>query len=86
MARDETNAPSTVLPCDSSSTKQADDALSLVGLKAQDEKELMDASNPFKPTPLPINAGREELEIKTTSTSPLPGKKPKAKVQISKNG
>nr|POF00285.1 hypothetical protein CFP56_29829 [Quercus suber] len=80
MAYAETCAPATVLPRDSGSTEQATDALSLVGLKAQDEKELMDVSSPLKPTSLLINAGREEPEIKTESTSPLPGKKPKAKV------
>lgn len=44
----------------------------------------MDVSSPLKPTSLPINARREEPEIKTESTGPLPGKKPKAKVQIKK--
>ena len=73
-----------MLPRDSGSIKQVNDALSLVGLKAQDEKELMDVSSPLKPIPLPTNASREELEIKTASTGPLLGKKPKAKVQIKK--
>nr|POF20338.1 hypothetical protein CFP56_54096 [Quercus suber] len=84
MAHAETCAPPTVLPRDSSSTEQATDALSLVGLKSQDEKDLIDVSSPLKPTPLPINAGREEPEIKTESIGPLPRKKPKAKVQIKK--
>ena len=84
VARAETSAPPTVLPCDSGSNKQAKDALSLVGQKAQDEKELLDVSSPLKPTPLLINTGREEPEVRIASTSPLPRKKPKAKVQIKK--
>ena len=81
MARAETSTPPTVLPHDFGSIKQANDVISLMGLKAQDEKELMDVSSPL---PLPTNASREELEIKIASTGPLLGKKPKAKVQIKK--
>ena len=81
MARAETNTPPTVLPRDFGSIKQANDVVSLMGLKAQDEKELMDVSSPL---PLPTNASREELEIKIASTGLLLGKKPKAKVQIKK--
>ena len=56
MAHVEAITPPTVLPRDSDSTKHVKDTFSLAGLKAQEEKELMDVSSPLKPTPLPINA------------------------------
>ena len=83
-ARVETSVLPTVLPCDSGSTKQAYDTLSLVGLTAYDEKGYMEVSSPLKPTLLPINAEKEKLETKEASTSPVRGKKLKAKVQIKK--
>ena len=62
------------------STKLAKDALSLMGPKAQEEKELMDVSSPIKPTPLPATVSKHELGPWTTSTGHAPGKKPKPKV------
>nr|POE95480.1 hypothetical protein CFP56_01524 [Quercus suber] len=58
------------------STKLAEDALSLVGQKAQEVNELMDVSSPIKPTPLPATVSKPELRPWTTSTGQAPGKKP----------
>ena len=84
VAHVETITPPIVLLRDFGLTKQAEDALSLMGLKAQDENELMDVSSPFKPTSLPINASREEMENTTVSIGQIPVKKSKAKFQLKK--
>ena len=84
VAHVETITPPVLLPRDFGLTKQAEDALSLMGLKAQDENELMDVSSPFKLTPLPINASREEMENTTVSIGQIPVKKSKAKFQLKK--
>ena len=84
VARVGTSTPPIGLPRDSSLNMPAKEALSLVGQKAQMEKDLMDVSSPIKPTPLPINTDKGKLEVKTASTSPLPRKKTKTKVQIKK--
>ena len=83
-ARAETSVPSTVLPHDSGLMKQAHDALLMVGLTAHDEKEYMEASIPFKPISLSTNTDKEKPETKEANTSPVRGKKLKAKVQIKK--
>lgn len=83
-ARAEIFTPPIVLLRDPNLTKQAEDTLSLVGLKAQDEKELMDVSSSFNPTSLPIIAGEENMESTTTNAAQVLGKKSKAKVQIKK--
>ena len=80
----ETSVPSIVLPHDSGLMKQAYDALLMVGLTTHDEKEYMEASSPFKPISLSTNTDKEKPETKEANTSPVRGKKLKAKVQIKK--
>ena len=84
VARAGTSAPPIGLPRDSSQNMPAKEALSLVGQKAQMEKDLMDVSSPIKPTPLPTDSDKGKMEVKTACTSPLPRKKTKTKVQIKK--
>ena len=73
-----------VLPCDSGSMKQAHDGLLGVGRTAKEEKGLLVDSCPLKPISLSTNTDKEKWGIKEASTSPVRGKKQKAKVQIKK--
>ena len=80
----ETSVPPIVLPHDSGLMKRAYDALLMVGLTTHDEKEYMEAFSPFKPISLSTNTDKEKPETKEANTSPVRGKKLKAKVQIKK--
>ena len=56
-------------------TKLVEDALSLVGQKAQEEKELMDVSSPPKPTPQLATVSKYDLGTLTTNMGQALGKK-----------
>lgn len=65
-------------------TKINEDAYSLVGQKVQEEKEFMEVSSPIKPTTQVVSISKFGLGYTTKITGQVPGKKPKAKVQLKK--
>ena len=74
----------TELPCDSGPMKQAHDGLLGVGRTAEEEMGLsVDPSHP-KPIALSTNADLGKGGFKEANTSPIRGKKQRAKVQIKK--